>query len=149
MEANMSYPHILVAVDFSEGSEQVVERARDLAQRYQADLSLIHVVENIPVMDPSYSSILPFDADLTEQMVEMARNRLNELGERLGITENRRWVELGSPKSEIIRIAEEQGIDLIVLGSHGRHGIGLLLGSTASSVVHHAGCDILAVRLKA
>jgi universal stress protein A len=60
----------------------------------------------------------------------------------------RRWIEMGSPKAEIIRIAREQRVDLIVLGSHGRHGLSLLLGSTASSVIHHAECDVLAVRLQ-
>ena len=57
-------------------------------------------------------------------------------------------MEIGSPKAEIIRIAEDMGADLIVVGSHGRHGIALLLGSTAASVVHHAKCDVLAVRLR-
>jgi universal stress protein A len=142
------YKHIVVAVDFSEFSERVTEVARDLAQRYQADLSIVHVVESIPVIDASYGPIVPLDFDLTEQMIDAARKRVDELAHCLGIPESRRWVELGSPKAEIIRVASEQKVDLIVLGSHGRHGIGLLLGSTASSVIHHASCDVLAVRLQ-
>jgi universal stress protein A len=57
-------------------------------------------------------------------------------------------VELGSPKAEITRVAEEQGVDLIVVGSHGRLGLELLLGSTANGVLHAAKCDVLAVRVK-
>jgi universal stress protein A len=144
----MTYRHILVAADFSELSERVTDRARDLADRYQAALSIIHVVENIPVMDSLYGPIVPLDVDLPEQMMEAARKRLTELADRLGIADDRRWIELGSPKAEIIRVAAEQAADLIVLGSHGRHGIGLLLGSTASSVINHARCDVLAVRLQ-
>jgi universal stress protein A len=144
----MNYRHLLLAADFSEHGERVSERARDLAQRYQAELSVIHVVENFPVMDSSYGSIVPFEVDLTEQMIDAARSRLNALADRLGIPVERRWIEMGSPKAEIIRIAREQRVDLIVLGSHGRHGLSLLLGSTASSVIHHAECDVLAVRLQ-
>jgi len=57
-------------------------------------------------------------------------------------------VEIGNPKAEIVRVASEKDIDLIVIGTHGRHGIGLLLGSTATGVIHHAHCDVLTVRLK-
>lgn len=143
-----AYRHILLATDFSEHSQQVAGRAKDLAQRYQAKLSLLHVVENLPIGDAAYGPIVPFDIDLTEQMLEAGRQRIDNLGETLSVPENQRWVEVGSPKGEIIRVAEEQNVDLIVIGSHGRHGIGLLLGSTASSVIHHARCDVLAVRLR-
>lgn len=145
----MSYRHLLLAVDFSEHGGKAAERAKDLARRYGAELSIVHVVEYLPVMDSSFGPITPYDVDLTEQMVEAARKRLNAFAAELGIPEDRRWIEMGSPKAEILRIAGEQGADLIVLGSHGRHGIGLLLGSTASSVIHHAQCDVLAVRLAA
>jgi universal stress protein A len=143
-----TYRHILLATDFSERSEQAIDRARDLAQKYGADLSLLHVVENMPIGDAAYGPIVPFDIDLTEQMLDAARTRMAKLGESLGVPEQRQWVEIGSPKGEIIRIASERKADLIVIGSHGRHGIGLLLGSTASSVIHHAECDVLAVRMR-
>jgi universal stress protein A len=54
----------------------------------------------------------------------------------------------GVPKQEIIHIAEQQQVDLIVLGSHGRHGLALLLGSTANAVLHYAKCDVMAIRLQ-
>ncbi|MGX2039439.1 universal stress protein [Methylocaldum sp. MU1018] len=144
----MAYRQILLAADFSEHGEQVVRRAHELAERYGARLDIIHVVESMPIMDSSYGPIVPFDIDLTDQMVGAARKRLAEIADRLAIPQDRRWVEIGSPKVEIIRIAKEQQADLIVIGSHGRHGIGLLLGSTAASVIHHAECDVLAVRLR-
>lgn len=143
-----TYQHILLATDFSEHIEQVIQRAHDLSVRYQARLSLIHVVENLPIGDASYGPIIPFDIDLTEQMVDSARQRLAQLGQSLNVPDERRWVEIGSPKAEIVRVAGEQGVDLIVVGSHGRHGIALLLGSTATGVIHHARCDVLAVRLR-
>ncbi|NJD07413.1 MAG: universal stress protein [Methylococcaceae bacterium] len=143
-----TYTRILLAADFGENYRYVARRAVDLATRYGAELSLIHVVENIPTGDAGYGPIVPFEIDLTEQLVEAAEKRMTELGEELQVPVERVRVEVGSPKHEIIRVAEENAVDLIVVGSHGRHGIGLLLGSTASSVLHHAKCDVLAVRLK-
>ncbi len=143
----LPYQHILLATDFSEHAELVAERAKDLTDRYQAALSILHVVDNLPVTDSVYGPILPFDVDLTEQLISASREKLAQLGEKLAIPENRRWVEVGSPKAEIVRVAELEKVDLIVLGSHSRKGLGILLGSTASSVILHAKCDVLAVRL--
>lgn len=144
-----SYHKILLATDFNEHSAQAGARAKDLAERHQAELSLLHVVENLPIGDAAYGPIVPYDIDLTDQMMDSARERLVDFGKELGVPEQRQYVEMGSPKGEIIRLAEDIGADLIVVGSHGRHGIALLLGSTAASVVHHAKCDVLAVRLRA
>jgi len=91
---------------------------------------------------------LPDDFSLEEELVEIARKRMSALGERLGVAEADRHVVMGSTYKQILRVAQEQGADLIVLGSHGRHGLAVLLGSTANAVLHHAGCDVLAVRIK-
>jgi hypothetical protein len=73
---------------------------------------------------------------------------LMQLGEKLAVDLANRWMLWGVPKQEIIHIAEQEKVDLIVVGSHGRHGLALLLGSTANSILHHAKCDVMAVRLK-
>jgi universal stress protein A len=105
------------------------------------------VVENLPITDAAYGPI-PFDVDLTQEWLEMSKQKLIKLGEELSVPEQRQWLELGSAKLEIVRVAEENAVDLIVVGSHGRHGLALLLGSTANGVLHHAKCDVLAVRLQ-
>lgn len=143
-----NYKHILLAVDFSDNTDAIAERAQDLADRYQAKLSLLHVVDNLPIVDTVNGPIIPYEIDLTEQIMESAKVRLTKLAERFMISETNRFLELGSPKIEIVRIADENAVDLIVVGSHGRHGLALLLGSTANGVLHHAKCDVLAVRLK-
>lgn len=143
-----SYAKILLATDFSEFSKQTAERALEIAARFGGELSLLHVVEPAPIGDPVYGVMMPFDFDLTGQMVEAARIRLAKEAGQLGIPKDRQWVEVGSPKAEIVRVAEEQNIDLIVIGTHGRQGIRVLLGSTAASVVNHAACDVLTVRLR-
>jgi universal stress protein A len=141
------YKHILLAVDFSDHDKQVANKAVELAQIHQAKLSIVHVVENLPITDAAYGPI-PFDVDLTQEWLEASRQRLKTFAEKLGIPEERQWLEMGSAKLEIVRVAEENGVDLIVVGSHGRHGLALLLGSTANGVLHHAKCDVLAVRLQ-
>jgi universal stress protein A len=142
-----SYKHILLAADFSEHGMAVADRAKDLAEKYQAKLSIVHVMDNLLITDAAYGSTIPFDLDLTAELMAAAKKRLAALAEKLNIAEDCRWMETGSPKLEIIRVAEENKVDLIVVGSHGRHGFALLLGSTANGVLHHALCDVLAVRL--
>jgi len=143
-----TYKHILLAADFSEHGGIVAERAKDLANKYQAKLSVVHVMDNLLITDAAYGSTIPFDLDLTAELMAAAKKRLASLAEKLAIPEENQWMEMGSPKLEIIRIAEENNVDLIVVGSHGRHGLALLLGSTANGVLHHAKCDVLAVRIK-
>ena len=142
-----NYKHILLAADFTDHGNVVAQRATDLANRYQAELSVLHVVDSIPIAESIYGPIIPYDGDLSSELVKAAEKRLAEIGQQFGIPVERQWVELGSPKLEIIRIAGENDIDLIVVGSHGRHGLSLLLGSTANGVLHHAECDVMAVRL--
>jgi universal stress protein A len=141
-----AYKHILLAVDFDQ-VEIIADKAKMLAESYKATLSLIHVVDNMPIPDTGYGLETGLEADLTGEMIAAAEKQLFGLAQRLGVKEDRIWVELGSPKLEITRIAEENQVDLIVVGSHGRHGLALLLGSTSNGVLHHAKCDVLAVRL--
>jgi universal stress protein A len=68
---------------------------------------------------------------------------------QLGVADAGQHVAQGSTKNEITRLALELQADLIVMGSHGRHGLALLLGSTANAVLHAAPCDVLAIRVKA
>jgi universal stress protein A len=142
------YTHLLLAADLSPDADKVAERARQVRDRSGARLSLVHVVEYIPL---AYAGdlVLPDDFNLEQELLEVARRRIEALGERLGVDPQDRHVATGSAAREILRIAREQGVDLIVLGSHGRHGLAALIGSTANAVLHHAECDLLAVRVAA
>ncbi|MDD1622415.1 MAG: universal stress protein [Methylococcaceae bacterium] len=142
-----NYKHVLLAVDFSEHGNEVAKKAKEIAERNQAPLSVVHVVDNLPITDAAYGPI-PFDVDWTQELLDSAKKHLQKFATELGVPEERQFLEMGSPKLEIVRVAEENNIDLIVVGSHGRHGLALLLGSTANGVLHHAKCDVLAVRLK-
>jgi universal stress protein A len=143
-----NYQHILVAIDFSKETDKLFGKALELADSEQARVSLIHVVEYSPYLFPP-DTPLPVDVDLEAQFVERAKQRLQGLVERQALSRAACFVEAGSATMEIVRVAEEQGVDLIVLGSHGRHGLQRVLGSTASGVLHTAACDVLAVRIAA
>ena len=142
------YQHILLATDFSEHGKVVADKAKALAVLHQATLSIVHVVDNIPMTDTIYGPVIPFEGDLTQQLMDSAKQQLSKMSAEYDITEKNQMLEMGSPKLEIVRVAAENNVDLIVLGSHGRHGLALLLGSTANGVLHHAECDVLAVRLQ-
>ena len=139
------YQRILVAIDLTEEAPEVLRKAQHLAESNSATLNLLHVVEPVGY---AYGGDLPLDlSDLQQQLEDNARTKLNEYGEQYGIGSDNRQVIVGRPGTEVRRQAEEQGADLIVIGSHGRHGIQLLLGSTANSVLHGSPCDVLAVRI--
>jgi universal stress protein A len=142
------YQHLLVAVDFSSETEYVVDRAVELASKQGAKLSFIHVVEYTGYLYPP-DTPLPFDVDLEQQFVDTATKNLGALAEGRGLPDAARYVEVGSPMQEIVRIAQTLDADLIVIGSHGRHGLQRILGSTASGVLHTSTCDVLAVRVGA
>ena len=140
------YSHILLATDFSRDSGNVMAKGVALARLHNARLSLLHVVEYSGAM---YSGELPLadNLDIEERMVLEAEQKLQAFITQNQLENTRHFVEVGIPKHEIVRVAREQQADLIVLGSHGRHGLQLLLGSTANGTLHLAACDVLAVRI--
>lgn len=140
------YRRILAAIDLTDDAAQVLERAHDLARRYGSELLLIHVVEPVP-MDAAGEAMIPPATGLETELYENAQRRLRELTVRLGLGEVRQQVVIGYTKREVLGFAEDNEVDLIVVGSHGRHGLSLLLGSTANAVLHGAPCDVLAVRV--
>lgn len=142
------YKHILIAADFSQHNQQVVDRAQQLAQHHDAKLSICHIIEDYPITDFAYEPMIGVDLDMRDNMLSSAKSHIAALGQKLSVDEASQWVEFGTTRHDIVRIADENQVDLIVIGSHGRHGIQLLLGSTANAVLHHAHCDVLAVRLQ-
>jgi universal stress protein A len=141
------YQHVLVAVDYTKHSVYVAEKARVLANKYQAKLSVIHVLDNIPMPDTNYGTVIALDQIAPDELLEAEKIKFMELGDQLAIDVVNRWMVWGIPTQEIINIADQEQVDLIIVGSHGRHGLALFLGSTANSVLHHAKCDVMAVRL--
>jgi len=141
------YQHILIAADFSDLSSQVIERAQELAHRYKSKLSICHIIEDYPIADFVYEPMISIDMDMRDAMLNSGKKHIANIATKLTIPTENQWIEFGNPSHDIVRLAQENNVNLIVIGSHGRHGIKLLLGSTANAVLHHALCDVLAVRL--
>ena len=139
------YQKVLVAVDLSEDSGLVAQRAIAIARNHDADVHLIHVIEPLSF---AYGGDIPMDfSGIQDEIHQQANSQLQQFAKAQGIAEPNRHIVLGKPEVEIHATQEEIGADLIVVGSHGRHGLGLLMGSTANGVLHGAKCDVLAVRV--
>lgn len=142
-----NYQHILIAADFSDHSQHVISRAQELAERYQAKLSICHIIEDFPIADFAYEPMISIDLDMRDAMLDSGKKHIADIARKFDIPTENQWVEFGSPSHNVVRLAQDNNVDLIVVGSHGRHGIKLLLGSTANGILHHALCDVLAIRL--
>ena len=139
------YRKVLVAIDCSDESAEVLSRAAGVQEGTDGELHLIHVIEPLAL---AYGADVPMDVtDLQSGLVKQARDTALEYAGHYRIPESRIHVELGSIEKTILDKADDIGADLIVVGSHTRSGLALLLGSTANAVLHGAKCDVLAVRV--
>lgn len=137
------YKRVLFATDFDEVGIQAAHKAKKIADENGADLFLVHVVEPIPAYAyPGFAGFSEVEISIREQ----AEKELADLAGKLKIDTKNCLVEFGATKHEVLRVAKEKNIDLIVTGSHGKHGLALLLGSTATAILHGAECDVLVVR---
>jgi universal stress protein A len=146
-ETVSNYKHVLLAMDLHPNCDKaILQHAVDIAKQHSAKLTVVHAVEHVNAygLAQAYPTVL----ELQQQMIDESKQELDKLCSSLGIDKSSALVELGSPKLVILDVAKRFNADLIVVGSHGRHGIGALLGSTANAVLHHAECDVLAVRIQ-
>ncbi len=141
---------ILLPTDFSECGNFALGCATSLARKFGASVICVHVIEPI-VPTVGYSGMtepLPI-ADITDQLEDSAERELPKLAECdecAGLTVEEVIVH-GEAAAEIVRVAREREVDLIVISSHGRTGLGrILFGSTAEAVVRHASCPVLVVK---
>jgi nucleotide-binding universal stress UspA family protein len=146
----MNIRSILVPTDFSECGNYALSYAASLARTFRSSIPCVHVIEPI-VPTVGYSGMrepMPI-ADISEQLEDSAERELPKLAEcddcsGLNVEE---LIVHGEAAAEIVRVAKERDIDLIVISSHGRTGLGrILFGSTAEAVVRHAFCPVLVVK---
>jgi len=139
------YKKILVLLDLTDVSEQIAVAGREMAAHSNAAMVILHVVEFVPP-EPMGETLMP-SVQIEADLVQRSRAKLSELSARLGLSSVTLRVEAGNKKSEILRVAKEEAVDLIVLGSRVRHGLGILVNFTEDTVLHAAHCDVLAIRL--
>jgi universal stress protein A len=143
------FTKILCPVDFSEFTDEILSYAVSIAKRFDSELHLIHVIPNLNYFTPYESFLTP------ENLVAIERNIEGEVGKDFDkITKKldlpfKRVIKTGVSFVEIIDYVKEQGIDLVVMGTHGRSGIEhILIGSVAEKVVRKSPCPVLTVRPK-
>ena len=146
----MQIRSILFPTDFSECGNYALRYAASLARTFGASIICVHVIEPM-VPTVGYSGMtepLPI-ADITDQLEDSAERELPKLGdceECVGLAVEE-VIAHGEAAAEIVRVAKDRNVDLIVVSSHGRTGLGrILFGSTAEAVVRHASCPVLVVK---
>ncbi len=140
------YRKVLVAVDLSDESEQVLRAAAEIAAANEAEILILHVTDNPVTLYSQWSDyVVPYSED---KIRELLFSKLADLVESLGLNKSLITIDFGRAIDLIVDKADKEECDLIVVGSHGRHGVKLLLGSTANGVLHHASCDVLAIRVR-
>ena len=139
---------ILAATDFSAHSEIAVRYAAEFARAFDAEVLLCNVVGHADIL----SQIPPggegyFPPNLEELHEDQARKECEQILKNSGIARGRVVVNVGSPFVEIIRLARDEDVDLIIIGTHGRGAVAhMLLGSVAEKIVRKAPCPVLTVR---
>jgi nucleotide-binding universal stress UspA family protein len=143
------FEKILCPVDFSEFTDEILAYAINIAKRFDSELHLIHVIPNLNYFTPYESFLTP------ENLVAIERNIEGEVGRDFDkITKKldlpfTRIIKTGVTFVEIIDYINDQGISLVVMGTHGRSGIEhILIGSVAEKVVRKSPCPVLTVRPK-
>jgi len=139
--------HILVPTDFSEYADYALDYAIALAQKLQARLTVLHIIDTTPLGVVEGTAMLPpsywqeLETDL-EQRLEESLKRLDDVG-----LQGEPLIVHGVPFQMIIEVAEGRDVDLIVMGTHGRTGLThVLMGSVAEKVVRLAPCPVLVTR---
>lgn len=148
----ISIKRILVPTDFSDCALPAVRYAAELADKFAAELILLHVVPDAVLALPD--AVMPTPAPLADlsAMTDAGKTGLTNLikTEKLESRHPRPEVRIGSPAQEIVAAAKDLHADLVCIGTHGRGGIArVLLGSVAEMVVRQAPCPVLTVRPKA
>jgi nucleotide-binding universal stress UspA family protein len=140
---------ILVPTDFSKHSQNALLYAAAFAEKFGAELYLLHVVQDLALFIPEAVSVAPPIAPPVEQLTAAVREALDRVvrESKLEKVTIHQEVREGTPFYEIIQMAKEKDIDLIVMGTHGHTGLAhVLLGSVTEKVVRKAPCPVLTVR---
>ena len=141
------YSHILLALELSPKTDQyIIKKTKILSSQFKSKVSLIHSVEQLANFGAAYSMAGGIDLEMI--LLKEAKKILAKIGKVLSVPASQQIVKIGPAKRNIIDYANQVGADLIVMGSHGKAGIRLLLGSTTQAVLHSAKCDVLAVKVK-
>ncbi len=148
----MSIRRILVPSDFSDCSIPALRYGAGLAEKFGAELVLLHIIPDAVLALPDAVMPTPVPTADLDELTDSGKEGLANLiaTEKVTACHPRTEVRIGSPAAEIVAAAGDLHADLICIGTHGRGGLSrVLLGSVAEEVVRHAPCPVLTVRPKA
>lgn len=141
------YKKILLALELEPDSDRYpLKKAHDLSDKLGADLTLLHVVEPVSGFGSAYS--VPASVEVEQKLLDQAHRKLAKFAAVYDIQPEQCEIVNGGLRPAILAAVDRLEADLLVVGSYGRHGMEVLLGSTADTALHHAKCDILAVRIE-
>lgn len=142
------YKNTIVAIDPCVESDDLIRKAIAITDDPN-NIKLVHVMEIICALPTTpYAPIAIDTSQIESQVKAAAKEHLTGLIAKHKLKSDASVILTGSTAAEIRGYADQHSCDAIVIGSHGRHGLGLLLGSTSNSVIHGCHCDVLVVRLK-
>ncbi len=143
-----NYTNILVAVDCSQGAKIVLQKAANFVKDHPSvKINIVHVVLDLIIADWAGSpGQIPPPLD-QEELAQSGAEYLKPMIEAAGLDPNSLIISFGHPAQTILKQAESLGSDLILAGSHSRHGLEVLLGSTAHKILNLAESDVLLVRI--
>ena len=142
----LHYKKILAATCLTPNSDEIINKAHQLASSNDASLDIVHVLEQTAASYGGEFSTM-IDVEYEQTLEKHLQQMLTEQAQKFNIPEDQQHLETGAIKHAIVDLADSLGCDLIVVGSHSHHGLEKLLGSKANAVLHLAKCDVLTVRI--
>jgi universal stress protein A len=137
------YKNIILAIDFDKTGHHAAQEAKALAELHNASLHVIHVVEPLPAYA---ANAFMANYNFEEEMTKEAKTSFDKVSKELGLTAENLKIGHGHIKTEVLAYAKEHKADLIVVGSHSKHGLSLLFSSQSNGIVHDATCNVLVVK---
>lgn len=141
------YRHILFAADLVFADDDLImKKIKSLQEINQCTLSIVHAIEYPRALREGYD--IPTAADWQAELESSIHERMEKISVEMHIPKEHQYIRVGKPRLKILEVASEIGADLIVVGTHARHGFRLLFsGSTANDLIRKSGCDILVIRV--
>jgi universal stress protein A len=145
--AKVVYKNIVLAVELDNKIDtQLAEKALAFAKEFGAKLYVVHAIEYVNSYSAAYG--VAIGADIEQTLLEIATKQMHKFCVKHKIPAANQIISFGSAKSVVLQAAKDKKADLIVVGNRGRHGAGILFGSTAEAVTRNAPIDVYTVRVK-
>jgi len=142
------YKHVLLALDLSENTPQMVLETKYIIEKFNAKLSIVHVFDLIPMAYQTDFSLPSENAEHEEAIKSEAQQKIYAVAKLLNVPKEACYLRTGAIKPAITKLAQEIAADLIIIGSNSHHGIEKLLSKLGNAILSIAPCSVLVIKLK-